>query len=562
MKRVKKLSPEIITSIAAGEVIQRPVHVVKELIENSLDAQAKTITILLKNSGLEQIEVIDDGRGINPDDLVLALTPHATSKFEKLDDFQSLVTQGFRGEALSSIAVVAEVSLASRIQKEEAGRIIHSNISPLNVKPHGMPKGTRVTVKNLFRELPVRQEYLQKSKSELRRIIEIVTTLALGNPEVGFELKHNDRLLFRYETGQSLIQRTEAIFGSKIFSQLLPVNFKSTDVKVTGFVSQPSLWTKQPTKQYIFVNRRPIKHTRLQKRLHQLINQVQANQLYPMYSLNIQILPQLVDVNIHPQKTTIDVYNFSKLATNLEEMVQPLLSQRPLTYSSAGEMYFQASDTHGIYKTHRFRRGLMNEYHKSSTQKPKITGEIQQMANLYLIAPTTDGLLLVDQHALHERLLFDEFKSMYKDKQSSLLKNKTAINLVFDFTPQEALALEDNLEDLAKMGLSIENFGKNSYKINSVPEILADHDILELIREVLDQSVNDQGLQVDSQTESLLASLACRTAVKAGDYLEPDFRQELINKLLNEKHPGTCPHGRPVAIRITLSELHKLFKRT
>lgn len=563
MKQIQLLTQEVVNTIAAGEVIQRPTHVLKELIENSLDAQAREITILLQDAGMQQIDVIDDGQGIHPDDLNLAVTPHATSKLRQIEDFTTLKSQGFRGEALASIAQVSQVLISSRLIDHQAGYTIQSTLGQISaIKPIGMPVGTRVTVKQLFAHSPVRQEFLNQSKAELRSLLDIVTSLGLARPEVGFCLKHNGREILRLSPKATLLERTTEVFGKEFFSQLLPFEHQSDSIKLTGFISQPALWTKRPSKQYLFVNQRPVKHIRLQKHLHQLVHAVRANNLYPLYSLYLEVTPSQLDVNIHPQKSTIEIFNLDQLKQILDELIPPLLHHRPITYATAGEINYQVSDKSGVYKTHRFRQGLLDEYHQTATQQTQLTGEIQQLENLYLLAPTNTGLLLIDQHALHERLLYDELKSLYQSQKSKLLANKISVSLAFDLSPEQTLLLEENLDSLRQLGIDIEPFGSGSFKVNSVPELLADHNLFEFITEMLDHAAQDESLQVDSQTDALLASMACRLAVKAGDSLSIPKRIELVNQLLEKSPPGICPHGRPVAIKITLTELNKLFKRS
>lgn len=561
--RIKPLAPEVVAAIAAGEVIQRPTHVVKELIENSLDAQATEVTLILKNSGLDLIEVIDNGLGVKKNDLPLAVKPHATSKIVSVDQLHQLTSHGFRGEALASIAQVSQVTVASRLKGDQSGHQILSDFGKTSsVKPLGMPLGTRISVNQLFSKTPVRQQFIKNSSGELSSLMELITAIALGNPQIGFSVKHNQKQLLKVSSGQTLIERTESLFGTEVFSQMIPVEHNFEQLSLSGFISQPSLWNKRPTKQYLFINQRPVKHTQLQKLLHNIINQVQANNLYPMYSLHFQVPPEALDVNIHPQKLTVDLFKFEQIEYLVRTSITPLLEQRPLTYSSVGEIGYMVADDSGQYKSHRFRRGLMNEYHQTSNQKPQLKGEIQQLANLYLLAPTNTGLLLVDQHALHERLLYDDLKYTFLHQKSKLLKKMIPVNVVFDLSPSDKILLDQYKNDLEALGITVELFGNQSYKISRVPEIFADHDVVNLVKEVISQASQDKDLQVDSQTDALLASMACRMAVKAGDPLDMKTRQELIQKLLEGGHPGTCPHGRPVAISITMQELHKLFKRT
>lgn len=562
MPKIRPLPPETIAAIAAGEVIQRPVNVVKELVENALDAGAENISIHLEDSGLTLIEVIDDGTGIPAKQLPLAIQLHTTSKITQAEDLKNIRFHGFRGEALFSISQVAQVKLRSRAQVADAGAEVEAYQDQVSkASPVGMPQGTQVRVTDLFAQLPVRQEFLRRSQTELRRIVELITHFGLSQTHVGFRLTHGQRQLLHLPAGQTLLKRVQELFGNQLYSQLIPIDFQDDSVKITGFVSQPSLWTKRPEKQFLAANLRPIKHYRINKIITRISNKLQTNQLHPIYTLNLELPSQHLDVNIHPQKETVDFFQISDLAQALEQAMTPALTQRPLTYSSLQPQSIQIQDHRGEYRVHRFRQGLQDSVTTASRQKPKITGEIIQLANLYLIAPTTDGLLLIDQHALHEWILYDQYKTHFLEEKDKLLETMVPVSLAFDLSATEAAALESALPKLREYHLEIEPFGSNSFKLSQVPKLLADHDILDLIKEIIAYLDDPSTLELDSQTDGILASMACRAAIKAGDYISPEQRQELVGDLLTGNHPGVCPHGRPVSIRLSLSEFHKLFKR-
>ena len=563
MKPIKTLPKQVISSIAAGEVIQRPVDVIKELIENAIDATANQITIKLTDSGLEEIQIIDNGHGIPRDQLELALKPHTTSKLKEVIDLTQLKTHGFRGEALASISQVSKLTLSSRPQTQQSGYTITTIRNTSNsIKPIGMPQGTHLTVSELFSNSPVRKDFLKRSSNELRKITQTVTNFALAYPNIGFELSNNTKQLLKLKPNQSQIQRTKQILGSSIYSQLIPIDCSSESISITGFVSQPSLWTKIPTKQFLFINNRPVNHRQLQSFIRSSTQQLHVNKHQPIYSIHISLPPQAIDANIHPQKRTVEIFSFDQLKKDLHSALKPLLTQRPLTYSSINEIPYLVQDHAGKYKPHSFRRGLSEAHHQSTNQTPQIAGEIQQIANLYLLAPTTNGLLLIDQHALHERILYDQLHHTFESQKRTLLKQKVTINLVFDLDIDQQLLLEKHHSTLKKLAIHIEPFGDDSYKIDTIPKLFADHDVYQLVTDTLYQAENDKTLAVDTQTEALLASMACRMAIKAGDHISPQKRLELVEQLLSGKHTGTCPHGRPVSIRITINELNKLFKRT
>ncbi len=561
-KPIKKLNQKIIQTIAAGEVIQSPHNAIKELLDNSIDAESTQITISLTNAGLDQIQIIDNGHGISKKYLPLSVQPHTTSKLQKLSDFKTLTTQGFRGEALFSISQTGHLTIASKPKSQQAGyQIKLSPKHPPHLQPIGIRPGTQITVDKLFHHHPVRKKYLSNSQSQLKKITDTITQIALANPHIAITLTHNQRQLLNLPS-QTHIQRTQSILGHQTFSQMIPLSYQDNHLTITGFVSQPSLWNKRPKNQFLFINNRPIKHKYLQQLIQQTTNSPQSNTLYPLYTLHLNIDPKHIDPNIHPQKQTIDLYTQDQIAVSIKKALTPILSQRPLTYSSTSQINFQTQDKTGQPKALKFRQGLSHLHHQASNQTPTLTGSIQQLANLYLLAPTTQGLLLIDQHALHERLLYDQLKHTYRSQKSKLTNQKLKISLAFDLDFSQTTLLQQNLSTFHQLGFDIQLFGENSFKINSIPKLFADHDIIQLITDILDQIQTGTKKDLDTQTDSIIASMACRLAVKAGDYLKPSTRKELVTQLLETNHAGTCPHGRPVSLFITTHELNHLFRRT
>ena len=559
MQKIILLDEKTKAAIAAGEVIDRPASIIKELIENSLDAGADEITIQLEKAGLEEIIVIDNGHGIPKDQLSLALSPHATSKLERFEDLLSISTHGFRGEALASIAAAADIVLISRTKDSDAAY----QISSVNDKPTptAHPVGTKVEIRKLFSFHPVRKEFLKKSKVEFKHIMQVISSFALHHPQVNFSVTHNGRVVLQTQRKQSQLSRYKQILGQRVMASMLPVSHKEDKINITGYVSQNSSGFSNRDNQYVFINNRPVKFSSIHSMMKEGLKGSIDPRKHPAYILQVTMPQELVDVNVHPQKHKVQLFDTKEIKKAITQLIEQVRHARPIAETNfsdeRGWMLHDQNNDYGIGK--RFRNELGKTYNQKMNAA-SIVGEIQQLNDLYLLVPTKQGLLIVDQHALHERFLYDELKRTYEE--SSLKDESITYTAIFDLTVSQSLLFEENLEVFTKLGFDISSFGTYTYKINSIPKIFQDHDIVSFIEEVLEVVANgEEEFIVDTQTDNILANMACRMAVKGGDYLSKEMREKLVKELLETDHTGTCPHGRPVAITISLYELGKLFKR-
>ena len=453
---------------------------------------------------------------------------------------------------MSSIAAVSELVISSRAKGASGGNELSvSQGKILSTSPIGMSEGTRVMVADLLGNVPVKKTFLKKSKLELRKVIQVVMAYSLAFPKIQWQLRHNDKALIDLPGNQSRMLRVKKVLGDSLFGQMVPVSIDEGGIRLNGFVGQPSLTSKLTDKQFVFVNNRWVKSTMISKIVKDSYRGSIDARGYPVFVLEIELPIEQVDINIHPRKEEVKVYNLQNLYLLIDRAVGIAVKTQPVTYG------FGEHESFGM----KFRHGLLAEYKVQYSVK-KIVGEITSIRDLYLLVPTTEGLLIVDQHALHERFLYDELKSLYQAKQKKLHSDLLKQSLVFDVSLSESKILEENLEVFRQLGFEIESFGANTYKLNRAPKLLADIDVLKIISEVIEDLVLGKTPSiVNTQIDRILASMACRMAVKAGDFLGQHKRKELIEKLLETDTPGTCPHGRPVCIGLSFGELDRLFKR-
>lgn len=545
MRPIKPLNQEIIAAIAAGEVIQKPVDVVKELIDNALDAQASKIHIYLENSGLDLIQVSDNGHGMSAEDLNLALQPHTTSKIESLTDFAHLQTHGFRGEALYSIAQVAQVSIASRQPDQTHGFQITS-LDP-TTKPTGIDQGTQVQVSRLFNQAPVRNEFLQRSKTELTRIVSLITEYALANPQVSWKLDHQNRELLNLPSHPDLYARGKAVLGADLTNQLQPVNLNADGFLLNGLFGPAKVWHRRPGQQYLQINQKPVKHPSLNRWLLRFVNKNRVNQLYPTYILNIKLKPERVDFNIHPQKRQVEIFDLEQIQKQLTQILEPILVKSP-------------------HSTQKFRYPeiktlLENSPYQAIADSTDVedSQHIGQISRTYLCLSNPAGLILLDQHALHERLIFDQLhQQLTQDKLETI-----PVTQLIELNPTQVSLLETYQALLEKSGFSFSRFGDNTITLQQVPRLLQNSDLNQILIELLhDLQEIDSDQAISELIDQLLAEVACKSAIKAGEYLHQHQRRQLVDQFFQSDHSDTCPHGRPISLQLSLEELNKLFKRT
>lgn len=555
MKKINVLPKEIADKIAAGEVIERPVSVVRELIENSIDAGSKNIRVDIKNAGMKRIAVIDDGEGMDEENLKKCILSHATSKIENTDDLLRIASLGFRGEALSSIGIVGDLTIKSKPRHLDFGKEINVQNGKINnLAPVGMPKGTEVIVEDLFASIPARKKFLKNLNIESRQIVESIIRLAISFPEIGFSHYHNEKEIFKFASDQLLSERIELIFGKEFYNNLMLVDFQSEYFKVKGFLAKPQIANRSQTKQFIFANNRFIKNNVFVNLIKDAYGNFLEARANPMFILFFDFPPESIDINIHPRKEEIKFLNQTEIYKEIKSFVSETLNNEDLSYV----LDDYSDDGMEEYTADVLRQGSDFWQVREDDQ----SADILQIHKTYLAKETKRGLLLIDQHAAHERIIYEELLEKFEKIKAEKDIYRLPEAIVFDLPINEVKLLKDNLETFQKIGIDIEFFGGQTFKINSILNIFKNRDLTKLVMEYLVDLQNGlKDFNVDSKTEKTMAYLACRSAIKAGDYLTQEERRKIIEKLKTTKSNYTCPHGRPAHIEITENELRSMFKR-
>lgn len=569
MADIITLPDHIITKIAAGQVIERPAYAVKELIENALDAGATQIHIDIEEAGMKRIRVRDNGVGMNKKNIQECYKHHTTSKVYEEDDLTHITTLGFRGEALASIAGMSTVTIQSRPRDCVSGYTImlRKGISE-ELSVCGMPQGTIIEVRDIFSCVPARKKFLKSPSTEFRHIIDVVSFCALAFPAVGFRLVHNGKKVINTPSNQTQPDRVASIMGMSLYNHLIPLGINTKNkpphpyVMLEGYVSRPQL-SYGSAKQFIFVNNRFIEHAAITRTMKQAYGSLLEPRQYPVVLLFLQIPSQMVDVNIHPRKQEVRFYHETDVLETISDAVTSTLGKSRLVYTGFNHGYGMVREK----PTQSYAGKLLkdevspwNVKNVNKTEKPSIF----QIHNTFLIFQTKTGMSIVDQHAAHERILYEQFSHMFKEKQKKDRLFFLEKPIIMQLSARDSASLEAHQETFASLGFTIEAFGDNTWRVISVPFLFQDRPVDQLIMEVLEDisdQANIQSNQPSVQVNKLLSYLACRTAIKAGDPLTQEEMQRLVEKLDTATTPYTCPHGRPVTVEISVSDLYRLFKR-
>lgn len=559
MKKIRQLDPHLVSQIAAGEVIERPVYAVKELIENAIDAGADSISVLIQESGLKKIAVIDNGEGMEIADLKESFKPHTTSKLKDADSLTKIATLGFRGEALSSIAAISRLTISSRTREAAAGEsIIIKNGKFEKTIPIGMPVGTQVSVDYLFNTVPARKKFLKSKRTEFRLIVDLLTNYALSYPSIHFVLKHENKLIFDLPKTDQL-QRIETLLGKESFQALLPVAYKDAYVTLSGFIAKPLLTTRTPSKQYLFVNTRHIRDKQLSLSVKTAYGTLLESAMYPVCLLHIALPYEMVDVNTHPRKEEVRFHNQTRLLETIETTIKQTLAK----FDLLPQVRYEEKNDRKVTESYAGRL-LKEKKSPWELSRPLAFGEeeIMQIHKVYLMVPMQDGIVLFDQHGAHERIRYEQllasFENEVSKKQTIMLPKPKLIRL----THSENETFLEYQEVLQKIGWEIEPFKQTSYLITSVPNLFQDRDYVSLLQELLESFANvGKAQSVDVVSKKMLAYLACHSAVRAGDTLTKKQARELVMQLEKTANNATCPHGRPTRVFLDIKMLDKLFKR-
>lgn len=552
---IKVLTPEVVSKIAAGEVIERPASVVKELVENSLDAGASEINVETRGGGVELIRVSDNGIGIPASELELAFHRYATSKITDLVDLEDISSLGFRGEALPSIAAVAEVEILTRAPSEAIGSYIclkKGEIVARESRPR--QQGTTVVIRRLFRYLPARLKFLKSAATENSHIAYLVNQYALAFPEVRFSLITDKRNNLSTQGDGSLRNAVSQIYGLEFAQRMLGVEEESAFAKVNGLVSPPSLNRTNRSYLTFFVNRRWIHSPLLTRAAEEAYHGLLMEGRHPVVILNLSLPGRELDINVHPTKAQVKFHNEQVMFVTIKKAIREALSKasmaKPIAMPAMAGAYQQRSFTMVSDKEPTFTAPL-------PTLSLPILRVIGQLSNTYIIAEGPEGLYLIDQHAAHERILYERVLAQWSRQEVEVQGLLEPITI--ELNPREEEILRANKDMLAQFGFDIEPFGDKSYLIRTIPALATRANLDEVMSAVL--SDLDSKDEVTSWEQKIAQSLACHSAIRAGQQLSNEEMLALIRQLEQANQPRTCPHGRPTMIQLTSYQLEKEFGR-
>src|SRR2546426_302127 len=601
MSRIRLL-PEIVASqVAAGEVVERPASVVKELVENSIDAGAGKIDVLIRRGGISLMRVIDDGCGMDRDDSLLSLERHATSKIRSVSDLEAISTLGFRGEALPSIASVSRFRLTTREPDAVAGTEIVVNGGKIDiVRDGGEAPGTQVEVRSLFYNIPARRKFLRAENTESRNIEHQLHLQAIGHAKVAFTFARDDRVIFQLPATATLTDRIRDLYGSELLEKLLPLNgMGSSQIRISGLIGQAGLSRQTRAQQLVFVNGRAIESPLITTAVREGYHTALMKGQYPVTFLFLELDPAVVDVNVHPAKREVRFRDPAGVREAIVRSVQQTLQvgraawqkkfRAPASFPATGpgkavtdlrlrsevpapeelprELPHLGPSEAGLAVAGIGDPGRAVKAEQAPSPAPvKRDGNQQEfqiigvLSKLYVLMENADGLVLVDQHAAHERILFEELRRRMEEQ--GVPTQKLLLPQTFDVPPRDADWIERNISILQKMGIGIESFGPGTFKIDSLPGFLNVSDPAQFMRKVVDD-LKSAGNSTSPMRlgEEMIATTVCRHAVKANDPLRFPEIEKLIRDLLDCDLPYCCPHGRPTMIQISLAELEKKFGR-
>ncbi len=590
---IQELPEAVIHKIAAGEVVERPASVVKELVENSLDAGATRIHVTLEQGGCKAIVVTDDGHGIPPQEMPLALKRHATSKIRRAEDLFALHTLGFRGEALPSIASISEFRLESAtVQSDPVGYALEvSGGKARDLQELPMTRGTRISVRDLFCTTPARLKFLKRPETEWSHIADFLTAMALHHLQVEWRLEHNGKVSFFCPSTGDPLRRILDLFGRETMERLYPVERRVSEMAIRGLLGHPNFSRKTNRDLYVFVNGRLVQDRLINHAIVSGYHGLLMTQQYPMAILHLEVDPALVDVNVHPTKREVRFSNSNVVHHLISETLRRRLEEAPWRSSlapesgaeAATELFFQSSKS-GFSKGQgeggstkadyaRNLQGALSEYATrvaDSTLAPK-TAKIGTLAfselrligqfqATYLLCESAGSLLLIDQHAAHERIGFEQLRRTHLS--GPLPQQRLLHPVSFELPEGEAARLRSSLDSLEAFGFAADEFGENSFVLKAQPALLGDIDGVALLRELAQELEGSSGLNaIQDRVDHALATMACHRQIRAHHRLDEAEMRALLRDLEGTPRSYHCPHGRPVMVEIESREIEKWFKR-
>lgn len=606
---VKLLDNQTINKIAAGEVVEKPASIVKELVENSIDAGSTEITVEIEGGGINLIRISDNGNGIYKDDMDLAFLRHATSKIESHNDLNSINTLGFRGEALASIASISKVEMISRTKEENTGyRIYLEGGRIIEKQEAGAPFGTTITVKNVFYNTPARLKFLKSESREGIYITDLMQNLAFSHPEISFKYKSKGKMVFATKGDGDLKSVILSIYGREAASNLIEVKYNADLISISGFIGNSSISKSSRNYQSIFINGRYVKNKTTLAAVEQAYKSMLTINKFPLYVLHIYTNPEFIDVNVHPSKleikfqdeqlifksiyhcireslisispimetnnkdegkTFVDNIHGEDLIQQKIEIKDDISSKKPQIIDKNYSTKYDSLDDKPI-SNKQVRQFVINESHTTNksfnvdstiiNKTPKFAplAVVGQVHFTYIVAEGADEMYLIDQHAAHERVYYESYINEFKN--SSLQSQNLIVPIVVELTFDKKQLVLENLDFLKRMGYEIDDFGGNSIALRCVPMIYGTPDNRELFLEII-ENMDIKTKELVDIIDKVIYTMACKSAIKAGDKLNYSEMIELIEKLRYCDNPYTCPHGRPTIIKMSYTELEKKFKR-
>jgi DNA mismatch repair protein MutL len=597
---IRRLPPDAVNRIAAGEVIERPAAALKELVENSIDARARTISVALTGGGAGEIIVEDDGCGMGPDDLLLAVERHATSKLapgaDGDFDLMNIATLGFRGEALPSIGAVARLDIASRRVGDSAGAALCVHGGRIDgPRPAAFSgAGTRIVVRDLFFATPARLKFLKSERSEQLAATDALKRLAMAHPEIAFALRADGRKIFSYEREAAdeagRLRRLGAVMGRDFEDNAVAVDAARDGARVSGFAGLPTFNRGLPDRQYLFVNGRPVRDKLIVGAVRGAYADFLARDRHPAVALFVEIEPAFVDVNVHPAKTEVRFRDAGAVRGLIVGALRHALSEaghRAATTTSAfalGRM--QASSFTSAQRPNPFRAAMrlaqtglfdrarefqaplvaaapaarVDETADAPQAEHPLGAARAQLHETYIVAQTADGLVIVDQHAAHERLVYEQMKRALAS--GAVARQGLLIPEIVTLDSEEAERLDARKAEFAELGLVLERFGEDAVIVREIPALLGDADIAAVVRRLADDlAAIGEGLALKERLEEVCGSLACRGSVRAGRRLSAEEMNALLRQMEATPHSGQCNHGRPTYVELKLADIERLFGR-
>ena len=582
MNKIKVMDINLSNKIAAGEVVETLMNVVKELVENSIDAESTSIKINLEDAGTKEISVSDDGVGMSREDATNCLKRHATSKLYKDDDLFHIDTLGFRGEALPSIASVSKMTIETSDQEEGTTVIINGGVIE-SVTPSSLRSGTKITVKDIFYNTPARLKYLKNLHTELANITSYVNKMALSYPNIKFTLINNEKTLLNTDGSGNLLKVINSIYGLDVTKKMIKITGENSDYDINGYISYPEVNRSSRNFITMFVNGRYIRNNSIIKTILEGYHTYLPIGRYPVVVINIESDPTIIDVNVHPTKMDIkfskqeelqellqktitnallklvlvpEIKSSEKVVSNIEKITT---INKDLDFKSQEEIKPEYEEITFDFNVQEKQSPYNNDFQEPPKEKVQKIMPVGIIHNTYIVGENDEGMHIIDQHAAQERINYEKYKKELGKETKEL--TEVLIPIKLEFTNEEFLELKDKKSIIENIGITYEEFGQNTIVIRKHPKWLNPRYITESLRKIIEIVIKENDFSKEKFNEKIAINLSCKMAIKANDYISLEEAEKLLETLLKCQNPYTCPHGRPTIINYTFYELEKLFKR-